>query len=133
MLPFEFIVVGRAVSQRAKSSASRDRWRRQIRAEAQTQWGDAVPESGPLAVMVSYLSVDPGIDVDNIPKPILDALKDVVFADDEQVITPHCRKRRLRSDLEIVNPPPRLLEYIGDRQHVLHVAVVRAADSEVTF
>ena len=132
-LPFDFVVAGRAVSQRAKSSASRERWRLQIRAAAEAHWGDADPEAGPLSVTVSYLSIDPGVDVDNIPKPILDALKGLVFADDEQVIDLQCRKRRLMSDLEIVNPPVQLLEYIADRQHVLHVVVVRATDSEVTF
>ena len=59
-------------------------------------WGVEQPFVGDVMVTITYLynrgSID--IDVDNIPKPILDALKGLVYSDDSQVTDLLCRKRR---------------------------------------
>jgi hypothetical protein len=55
-----------------------------------------------LAITYFYDSVS--IDVDNIPKPILDALKGLVYLEDDQVTDILCRKRNLNRDLRVENP-----------------------------
>ena len=47
---------------------------------------------------VTYFFDDTPFDVDNIPKPILDALKGLVFRDDSQVYDLLCRKRNFGID-----------------------------------
>ena len=50
---------------------------------------------------VTYFYDSVSMDVDNIPKPISDALKGLVYLSDEQVTDILCRKRNLNSDLRI--------------------------------
>jgi hypothetical protein len=44
------------------------------------------------------------MDVDNLPKPISDALRGLVYLDDEQVTDVLCRKRNLNRDFRVENP-----------------------------
>jgi crossover junction endodeoxyribonuclease RusA len=44
------------------------------------------------------------MDIDNLPKPISDALKGFVYLDDEQLTDVLCRKRNLASNFQIENP-----------------------------
>ena len=44
-------------------------------------------------VIIVYYYDNYLMDIDNVPKPILDALKGVVFEDDSQVTDLICRKR----------------------------------------
>ena len=78
-----------------------------------------------------YDQVSP--DVDNIPKPILDALKGLVYLDDEQVTDVLCRKRRLNADLRIENPSSMLAERISSGDVFLHVVVNDALDQGVIY
>ena len=51
--------------------------------------------AGPVAVTITYFYNTTPLDVDNIPKPILDGLKGMVYQDDDQVFDMLCRKRDL--------------------------------------
>ena len=55
-------------------------------------------------VTITYFYDRVSLDVDNIPKPILDALKGLGYLDDEQVTDIICRKRNLNTELRIENP-----------------------------
>ncbi len=68
---------------------------------------------------------------DNLPKPILDALKGLVYSDDAQVSDLLCRKRDLNGDLRIQNPSSVLLETLGHSERFLHIAVDNAPSQEV--
>jgi crossover junction endodeoxyribonuclease RusA len=54
-----------------------------------------------LTIIYFYDAVE--VDVDNILKPILDALKGLLY-DDNQIVDILCRKRNLNSNLRIENP-----------------------------
>ena len=47
---------------------------------------------------ITYFHGSDPLDVDNIPKPILDALKGLVYSDDSHVSDLLCRKRDLSKD-----------------------------------
>ena len=68
------------------------------------------------------------IDVDNIPKPVLDALKELVYLDDNQVTDILCRKRNLNSDLRIENPTEVLAEALDSGNKFLYVVIEEAPD-----
>ena len=82
-------------------------------------------------VTITYFYQQASPDVDNIPKPILDALKGLVYMDDEQVTDVLCRKRRLNSDLRIENPSSMLSERIIRGDVFLYVVVDDAIDQGV--
>lgn len=82
---------------------------------------------------ITYFFDDVPFDVDNIPKPILEALIGLVYVDDSQVSDLICRKRELTEDLQIRNPSPDLLEFLDKSEQVLHISVVNTLSFEVTF
>ena len=66
-----------------------------------------------------------------MPKPILDALKGLVYSDDSQVTDLLCRKRDLNGDLQIQDPSLVLLATLRRSEQSLHIMVARAMSQEV--
>ena len=104
-----------------------------MQSAAQRRWDAEPPASGSVAVTITYFFDDAPLDVDNIPKPILDALTGLVYSDDSQVSDLLCRKRDLNDDLLIRSPSPELLEYLRHSKQVLHISVANALNREVMF
>ena len=88
--------------------------------------------SGEVMVTITYLYEGASLDVDNIPKPILDALKGLVYSDDAQVSDLLCRKRDLNGDLRIEHPSSVLLDTLQHSEQFLHITVDNALSREVT-
>ena len=84
-----------------------------------------------LTIMYFYHSV--AIDIDNLPKPILDALKGLIYLDDDQVTDIVCRKRNLNSDVRLENPSSFLGESFRRGNEFLYIAVEAAPDQEVIY
>ena len=92
---FEFCVKGPPISLQAKS-ASRRRWKQTVRDAAAAQWPvGQLPYDQPLRVTIVYYYEGDALDVDNMAKPILDALKDVIYVDDAQVTDCITTKRNI--------------------------------------
>ena len=75
---------------------------------------------------ITYFYNTRQIDVDNLPKPIIDALKGLVFTDDQQVTDMLCRKRRFIDGLSVVRPSISLQEVIGLGKDSVHIMVTEA-------
>jgi crossover junction endodeoxyribonuclease RusA len=86
---------------------------------------------GPIMVTITYFYDDVLVDVDNIPKPILDALKGLVYLDDHQVTDILCRKRNLNSNLRIENPTAVLAEGLSSGNQFLYIVIEGAPDQGV--
>jgi len=82
-------------------------------------------------VTITYFFDGASLDVDNIPKPILDAMKGVVYSDDSEVTDLLCRKRDLSGDLRIPHPSALLLEALGRSEQFIHIMVTNALSQEV--
>ena len=82
---------------------------------------------------ITYFYEEASLDVDNMPKPILDALKDLVYSDDAQVTDLVCRKRNLNGDLRIENLSSVLAEGFNRGNEFLYVVVEDAPNQEVIF
>lgn len=76
-----------------------------------------------------FASVD--VDLDNLAKPVLDALKGIVFADDGQITELKMRKHELGRITRIETLRPLLLEALDRGEEFLHVVVEEAVDQEV--
>ena len=83
-------------------------------------------------VTITYFFKDTWLDVDNIPKPILDALKGLVLVEDSQVTDLLCRNRDRNRDLQFQNPSSLLAETLGQSEQFLHITVVDALSLEVS-
>ena len=91
-VPFEFVIGGPAVSQQTRRTERREVWKEEVRSVARDRWTSDSPVAGSVAVTITYFFESGEPDVDNIPKPILDAMQGVVYSDDTQVSDLLCRK-----------------------------------------
>ena len=103
----EFVVYGIPVSQQARRKERVRDWRARVRAAAEanlTQGGNPTQESVTLTIIYFFDSID--LDVDNLVKPIQDALEGLVYENDAQVVESRSLKRNIRGsyNLDIISP-----------------------------
>ena len=72
------------------------------------------------------------MDINNLPKPISDALKGLVYRD-EQVTDIVCRKRNLNRELRLENPSLVLAEGFSRGNQFLYIVIEEAPDLEVIY
>ena len=92
-IPFELIMEQAPVSSQTRRRQRFHEWRQDLERAARLVWDTEVPVAVPVLVTITYFFDGTPVDVDNIPKPILDALKGLVFRDDSQVYDLLCRKK----------------------------------------
>ena len=131
-IPFEFVIDRTPVSQQARRRDLVKAWSHDVRSVAEQSWDAASPFGGEVKVVITYFFKEGAPDVDNIPKPILDGLKGLVFADDNQITDLFCRKRDLNRDLRFQNPSTVLVETLRRSDQFLHITVANALSLEVT-
>jgi crossover junction endodeoxyribonuclease RusA len=89
--------------------------------------------AGPIMLTITYFYDSISMDVDNLPKPISDALRGLVYLDDEQVTDVLCRKRNLNRDFRVENPSSVLADGLSRGNEFLYIVVAEAPDQEVFF
>jgi Holliday junction resolvase RusA-like endonuclease len=131
-IPFELTIYGIPVSQQIRRNRERLReWRQEVRSAAKREWTDEPIDSGSLMVTITYVYDAVRLDVDNIPKPILDALKQVVFSDDSRITDMLCRRRDLKDNLQVETFSPVLSEALARSTPFVHILVDHAPDQGV--
>ena len=132
-IPFELIMEQAPVSSQTRRRQRFHEWRQDLERAARLVWDTEVPVAVPVLVTITYFFDGTPVDVDNIPKPILDALKGLVFRDDSQVYDLLCRKRNRADSLRIEGPSQGLLDALDNSRQVLHIKVTAAQNQEVVF
>lgn len=122
-LPFELVIEQAPVSNQARRRERRDRWIRSVESAARDIWGLEAPVTEPVMVTITYIFDDTPLDVDNVSKPILDALEGVVFEDDAQVFDLLCRKRHVMRILSIGIPSGKLVDIAINPREAVHIQV----------
>lgn len=126
---FEFVVQGVPRSLQAKPPGRRA-WMNKVAAAAQETWpANRPPMDEELSVAIIYYHAgDADVDVDNIIKPILDALVNVAYVDDKLVSQVTSRRTRLEAGLVIENVTPVLAEGLEMGEDFVYVALRSAPD-----
>jgi hypothetical protein len=123
--PLEFIVSGTPVSLQAKRPASRVAWRERVKQAS----SGALPENhfstfGPVSVTMFYFpNTAMQGDLDNIVKPVLDALCRHVYNDDHQVERVWVQKFEPEKVFPFSNPSQRLAAAIEGPKPLLFIRV----------
>ena len=122
---FEFVVEGPPVPLRAaKKNAKRyQQWKKQVRSAAERLWPVSSTPTTSLKVSVqitNYYTLAPP-DIDNIIKPILDAMNGLVYYDDQQVYRVTSTKHDLAES--ITDPSPIVAAGLGVHSELVSVAV----------
>ncbi len=135
MTRFEFIVNGRPVSQQARNRGKGNRlqdWKKTVRQEAEKYWSsEHKTATGLVMLQITYFYDSVQIDIDNIVKPIQDAIKGLAYVDDNQVSDLVVRKRNLSGNFRIEKMTPTLAEGFARGNEFLHIVVIDAPNQEV--
>ena len=129
-LPFEFTVDGAALSQRG-DRGNLEKWRKRVKNSAIQRWHGQPPVAEEIMVTVTCFHLPKKFDIDNILKPILDAMSKLIYVDDKQITDLHCYKRVVRTDLEVRNPSSVLRDALGRSAQFVHIVVADAPDQGV--
>ena len=128
--PFELFLDGPPISQQTRRREQLRRWRDDVRQAAIVAWDDRPIFPGPVLVAITYFYDDVMIDVDNLPKPILDALKGWAFADDADVTDLWVRKRPAGGIFLTLDASEALLDRLALSSQFIHIVVADAPNQE---
>lgn len=131
MIPFEFIVEGPPVSLQTRNRARLQEWKNTVRTAAEQYWDSETPlPYVQLKIYITYYYESVSPDVDNIIKPIQDALVGLVYNDDDQIVDTGCGKRNINGSFKVKGASPILVKGFVDAKEFLYVKVEEATDME---
>lgn len=130
MQPFEFLIPKRPVSLQTKNRTNLQSWKDFVREEAMRTWSiDTPPVSSPaLRFSIVYLCDSSPADIDNIIKPIQDALVGLIFEDDFLVSDVDSHRRFLAEPIDVTTLPPLLQSGVASGNECVYVRVSDAQD-----
>ena len=132
--PIEFLVYGTPVSLQAKRPESRVEWKERIRDASKAVIPDFhFATDDRMSVTLFFLPEEPMEgDLDNIVKPILDALGQHIYRDDVQVERIVVQKFGPRNIFNFEQPSETFLTAIGGEKPVLYIRVSNDPEEELT-
>jgi len=131
MIPFEFTIEGPPVSLQTRNRGRLQAWKDRVNRAARASWPvDTPPVESEVTVSITYFYVSEAPDVDNIIKPIQDALVGLVYTDDTQVTQTSSRKSKIDGAFRILGVPPELAVRLATGREFLRVRVLLAPNHE---
>ena len=132
MLPFEFVIPQRPVSQQARRQSRLREWKAFVAEHARL----AITEprdlpSDPVALRLLYVYDEAALDVDNILKPIQDALVGVLLGDDSIITDVEIRRRWRRTTFTLNAVSPTLAAGLALGHEFVYVALSDAPAQDV--
>lgn len=103
-----------------------------VRQEAEKYWSsEQTMAAGAVMLQITYFYNAVAMDVDNIVKPIQDAIIGLAYVDDNQVTDILVRKRYLLTKFKTMGITATLQEGFDRRNEFLYIIVSDAPDQEV--
>jgi crossover junction endodeoxyribonuclease RusA len=129
---FETLIPKRPVSHQAKNRENLQKWKDFVYGRALIDWNGGPPfKHFGLRFTLVYLCDDSPVDIDNIIKPIQDALIGIVFANDSLISDVDSHKRFLSDGIDLTNLPKLLIQGAISGQECVYICVSRAENLEV--
>ncbi|MBJ7312675.1 RusA family crossover junction endodeoxyribonuclease [Rugamonas sp. CCM 8940] len=130
MRPFELLIAKRPVSLQTKRRKNLQAWKNFVRTEAAKVWNaDDPPVGSPfLRCIIVYLCDNSPADIDNIIKPIQDALVGLVFEDDFLVSDVDSHRRFLADTIDVTSLPLLLQAGVAKGEECVYVRISDAQD-----
>jgi crossover junction endodeoxyribonuclease RusA len=126
----EFILPRRPISHQSKDAGKRQIWKAFVATEAQKSWQGQLPLAVPCQLTLVYFCNERPADIDNIIKPIQDALVGLVYVDDIYVTDVDSHRRPLAGTFDLTRLPALLLPAIAAGQECVYVRVSRSQTIE---
>jgi crossover junction endodeoxyribonuclease RusA len=130
--PLEILVPGTPVSQQSRLRKNVEAWKRLVQEACRPDLPEgAWASTAPVAVTLYYLPASPMQgDLDNIIKPILDALSQYVILDDSQVERLVVQRFAADRPPALVQPTERLRQAWESERPVLFVRITEVSTQE---
>ena len=123
---------GPPVSQQTRRRERLRAWKIVVRQEAEKYWSsEQKAATGLVMLQITYFYDSVAMDVDNIVKPIQDAIIGLAYIDDDQVTDVLVRKRNLSGNFRVENMTSTLAEGFSRGNEFLYIVVIEAPDQEV--
>jgi len=119
---FEVLLPRRPISHQGKSR-SREEWKEFIYGRAFKAWNQTPISGGRLKFTVVYLCESDPADINNIIKPIQDAMNSLVYADDSLVHDVTGHMRLLSDPIDIVGLPQLLADAVISGAECVYVQI----------
>jgi len=128
LYPFEVVLQGVPASLQSKSAKNREAWKERVAAAARERQRESYElgllDDRPLAVSIYYFPSDPMTgDIDNIVKPIMDAMIGIAYLDDRVVERVTVQKFEPDVGWEFRTPSDRLALALDVEPPVLYIRV----------
>ncbi len=130
MKPFEFLIPKRPVSLQTKSRKNLQAWKEFVGRQAKQVWAIGTPpvSAPPLRCSIVYLCDDSPADIDNIIKPIQDALVSIVFVDDSLISDVDSHRRFLTDLIDVTSLPAVLQNGVALGKECVYVRISDAQE-----
>ncbi len=126
-LPIEFWVLGTPVSLQTKNPSAREEWKERVRyacREALNEGFFVIRDDLSLSVTLYYFpETSMQGDIDNIIKPILDALNEFLYADDHQIDRVLVQRFMPGNLSSFLNPTPVLDQGLSFQRPNLYIRI----------
>lgn len=124
MLPIEFTFEGPPLSLQSKSSTRKQAYKTRVENEAKAMLpAGFIPVTGQVSIVITYYYEGDTPDIDNIIKPIQDALNGIIYQDDNQVADTRSRKKEINSSYRIRNVSLPILQAFSKGTEFVHVKI----------
>ncbi|MFF6808009.1 RusA family crossover junction endodeoxyribonuclease [Streptomyces sp. NPDC012616] len=130
LLPWECVILGVPASLQGSSSRRRA-WKADVSAAARKVWPAAVaPLTSSLSVTITFFHQGSPLDVDNMLKPIQDALCGIAFVDDAQVTDVHGSLRDVNGAFKVCGLSAALAEGFVSGGPFVHIKLEESPGHE---
>jgi len=133
MFPVEFVVVGTPVSWRSGNKRRKKKWKQAI--VAALEQATKLPLKAPIDevrvhIRYYYSKESTVLDLDNLSKPVLDAMNRRVYDDDSQICDLWIDRVDVRSAVALHEAPQNVVDVIQSATEFLYINVASAGVRE---
>lgn len=125
---FELLLPRRPVSHQSKNKINKKAWQDYIYGRAFSIWKQNPISKGSLKFTVVYLCESDPCDINNVIKPIQDALNSLVYADDSLIWDVTGHMRLLSGLIDTANLPVQLSDAIAQGIECVYIRVIESSE-----
>lgn len=131
MFPIEFIFDGPPLSLQSKNKVRKRNYKAMIAHEATLCLPAGFnPTTDEVEIIITYYYENQAGDVDNIIKPIQDALNGIIYVDDAQVVDSRSRRKDINGSYRIRNASVKILEGFCRGNDFIHVKIIKHINNQ---
>ena len=131
MFPIEFIFDGPPLSLQSTNKVRKRNYRAMVASEASKVLpAGFTPTTDEVEIIITYYYETQSGDVDNIIKPIQDALNGVIYIDDVQVVDTRSRRKDINGSYKIRRVSAKILEGFNRGNDFIHIKIQKFTNNQ---